>query len=108
MEPTRIEVLQQMIESAPDNAFGRYALALELARAGQAGPALEQFEYLLKHQPDYAAAYQQAGMLLAQQGRTEEARNVFMKGAEVHRRQGNLHALNEIEAALTSLDEESS
>lgn len=105
MEPTRIEVLRQMLNNAPGNAFTRYALAIELARAGKQDEALAEFEYLLKHQPEYAAAYQQAGMLLAQQGRTGEAREVFTKGAEVHRRQGNLHALNEIEAALASLDE---
>lgn len=94
-----------MLENAPGNAFARYALALELAREGKQAEALAEFEYLLKHQPEYAAAYQQAGMLLAQQGRTGEAREVFRKGAEVHRRQGNLHAVNEIEAALASLDE---
>lgn len=105
METSRIDILRQTLKGAPDNAFARYALALELARAGEAGPALEEFEHLMTHQPEYAATYLQAGMLLAREGRRQEASEVFTKGAEVNRRQGNLHALNEIEAALQDLED---
>ena len=103
MEPSRIEILQQTLQSSPENSFARYALALELSRAGQPEQALEQFQHLLKHQPDYAAAYLQAGMLLTNQGRVQEAREVFKKGVEVNRWQGNMHAQSEIEAALEGL-----
>ncbi|MGH9378871.1 MAG: tetratricopeptide repeat protein [Terriglobia bacterium] len=100
MEPTRIEILEQTLQSTPGNTFARYALALELSRAGQPERAWQQFERLLTEQPDYAATYLQAGMYLAKEGRREEARQVFTKGIEVNRKQGNMHAQSELEAAL--------
>lgn len=103
MEPTRIEILEQTIQSTPGNTFARYALALELSRAGQHERAWQQFERLLTEQPDYAATYLQAGMYLAKQGRNAEAREVFAKGIEVNRKQGNMHAQSELEAALEDL-----
>lgn len=103
MESSRIAVLEQTLQSSPDNSFVRYALAIELSRAGQPEKALDQFQYLLDHQPEYAAAYLQAGMLLSDQGQTERAREVFKKGLEVNRRQGNLHAESEIQSALEAL-----
>lgn len=106
MEPTRIEILEQTLESTPNNTFARYALALELSRAGQPERAWQQFEHLLNRHPDYAATYLQAGMYLAKQGRDVEARDVLTKGIEVNRKQGNLHAQSELEAALEELTSE--
>ena len=106
MEPSRIEILQQTLQSTPENAFARYALALELSRSAQPELAWEHFEYLLAHQPDYAATYLQAGMFLSKQGRREEAREIFKKGIEVNRRQGNLHAQSELEAAFEDVSAE--
>lgn len=103
MEPSRIEILQQTLQSKPDNAFARYALALELSRSAESGQAWEHFEYLLNHQPDYGATYLQAGMYLARHERKEEAREIFKKGIEINQRQGNLHAHSELEAALEEL-----
>lgn len=103
MEPTRIQILEQTLEATPGNTFARYALALELARAGDPERSWRQFEHLLEHHPDYAATYLQAGMYLAKEGRSDEARKVFAKGIEVNRKQGNLHAQSELEAALEEL-----
>lgn len=105
MEPTRIELLEQTLQATPGNTFARYALALELARAGQTERAWEEFNQLLTQSPDYAATYLQAGMLLARENRLAEARDVFAKGVEVNQRQGNLHAVSELEAALADLDD---
>lgn len=104
MEPTRIELLEQTLQATPGNTFARYALALELARAGQNERAWLEFDRLLTQSPDYAATYLQAGMLLAREDRIAEARGIFEKGIEVNQRQGNLHAVSELEAALADLD----
>jgi tetratricopeptide (TPR) repeat protein len=103
MEPSRIEVLQQTLQSTPDNAFVRYALALELSRSAEPGRAWEHFAYLLDRQPDYGATYLQAGMYLIGRERKEEACEIFKKGIEINQRQGNLHAKSELEAALEEL-----
>lgn|SRR5487761_79328 len=103
MEPTRIEVLEQTLETNPDNAFARYALALELVSSPRSERAWEHFDYLLAHNPGYAATYFQAGMYLARQGRHAEAKQIFEQGIEVTGRQGDQHAQSELQAALDGL-----
>ncbi len=103
MDLARIESLKQTLEGNPDNAFARYALALELANSPRSEEAWAHFEYLLAHNPDYAATYFQAGMYLARLGRRASARQIFEKGIEVTGRQGDQHAQSELQAALDDL-----
>ena len=104
MDSERLQFLRRSIGANPADTFARYGLALELSRGGQPDEAWEQFRYLLEHHPDYAPAYYQAGMLLIDQGRNEEARKVIERGVELTRRLGQKHAESELMAALESLD----
>jgi len=106
MEPTRIDFLEQALEADPGNAFARYALALELANSPHSEQAWDHFEILLVRHPGYAATYFQAGMYLARQGRSAEAKQIFEKGIEVTGRQGDQHARGELQAALDGLSED--
>jgi thioredoxin-like negative regulator of GroEL len=103
MEDDRIQFLRQALEAMPDDAFTRYALAVDLANSGRKEEAWQHFEYLLTHHPDYCATYYQAGMLLLGLGRREEAREAIVRGIEVTRRQGNSHAQKQLQAALDML-----
>ena len=103
MENDRIQFLRQALESMPDDAFTRYALAVDLANSGQKEEASQHFEYLLTQHPDYSATYYQAGMFLLRQGRREEARKTLAKGIEVTGRQGNSHAQKQLQATLDML-----
>jgi tetratricopeptide (TPR) repeat protein len=103
MEQTRREFLEQALRNNPDDAFTRYALAMELANSPEAWP---HFEYLVTHHAEYSATYYQAGMWLVKQGRVEEARKVLAKGIEVTGRQGKQHAQQELQAALDELADE--
>ena len=102
-EKSRQEFLEEAVRANPDNTFARYGLALELSK-GEPASAWTHFEYLLLHQPDYAATYYQAGTFLINQGRLEEARKVLATGIEVTGRQGKQHAQHELQAALDELD----
>jgi thioredoxin-like negative regulator of GroEL len=103
MEDDRIQFLRQALEAMPDDAFTRYALAVDLANSGQKEEAWQHFEYLLTHHPDYSATYYQAATLLLRLGRREEAREAIVRGIEVTRRQGNSHAQKQLQAALDML-----
>lgn len=105
MENERVQFLRDSLAAKPDDAFARYALALELMRGGRPDEAWEHFRYLMEHHPDYSASYYQAGMLLANQGRTDEARQVLAKGVEVTARLGQKHAHGELMDALGSLSD---
>ena len=103
MEKTRLELLLEIVQTKPDDAFARYGLAMELSGSGDPAQAWQHFDYLLAHHPDYSPAYYHAGKLLASLGRREEAQKVLTKGIEVTTRQGNLHAQSELQAALEQL-----
>lgn len=105
MQNERVQFLRDSLATKPDDTFARYALALELVRGGHPDEAWEHFRYLLEHHPDYSASYYQAGTLLANQGRTEEARQVLSKGIEVTARLGQRHAHDELMDALGSLND---
>ena len=103
MEPTRIESLREFVQKNPDDTFARYALCLEL-RNQAPDEVWDHFQYLLTHHPDYSATYYQAGVFLAERGREAEARQVFLKGLQITKRQGNLHAQTELQRALDELE----
>jgi tetratricopeptide (TPR) repeat protein len=99
----RSEQLRKFIAASPDEAFPRYALALELKGKGDVQAAAAELEELLRRKPDYLAAYLQLGMLLQSLDRAAEARDALVRGQEVARRQGNTHTLSELTQALETL-----
>ena len=99
----RSEQLRKFIAASPDEAFPRYALALELKGKGDAQAAAAELEELVRRKPDYLAAYLQLGMLLQSLDRGADARDALVRGQEVARRQGNTHTLSELTQALETL-----
>lgn len=103
MATNRLEILQQMLSENPDNTFARYGLAMEYAKSGQYNEAIAEFQTLLQHDENYAAAYFHAGQVYEKLGQVEEARTIYEKGIEVTTRKGDTHTRSEIEAALSLL-----
>jgi tetratricopeptide (TPR) repeat protein len=99
----RIGQLRQFIAASPEDPFPRYALALELKGKGDAPGAAGELSELLRLKPDYLAAYLQLGMVLEVLDQVEEAREAYVRGQEVARRQGNTHTLSELTQALENL-----
>ncbi|MGO9208978.1 MAG: tetratricopeptide repeat protein [Terriglobales bacterium] len=99
----RAEMLKQFLEQNPNDAFARYGLAMEYSRAGEIETALTEFKKLLEVHPDYTAAYQMAGQMLAAAGRYEEARSMLESGIARAERAGNKHAQEEMQGLLQEL-----
>ncbi len=99
----RIEQLRKFIAAQPDEAFPRYALALELKGKGDPAGAAAELQDLLRRSPDYLAAYLQLGMLEQALGRPEDARATLQKGQELARTKGDTHTLSELTSALEGL-----
>jgi len=102
-EMNRLEMLTQILEQNPNDAFARYGLAMEYANMGQTETALQQFSKLLELHPDYTNGYFMAAQTLAKADRTEEAKAMLNKGIESAQRTGNRHALSEMQAMLDEL-----
>ena len=99
----RRQKLEAFLAAHPNDAFGRYGLAMECAREGDNDAALAHFRQLLESHPDYVAAYFHYGQLLAKLAREDEARQILTTGIAVAARQGDAHAATEMQAALDSL-----
>jgi Tfp pilus assembly protein PilF len=103
MATNRVDLLKQMVDRDPDNAFARYGLAMEYANSDNLAQAVAEFRTLLRHDENYCAAYYHAGQTLEKLGNIEEARALYEKGIDIATRKGDLHTRSEIEAALNLL-----
>ncbi|MEO8127183.1 MAG: tetratricopeptide repeat protein [Bryobacteraceae bacterium] len=101
--PTRLEMLKEMVDKSPADAFLRYGLANEYANAGNLEQAVVEFQELLAANPNYAAGYYHGGRTLEKLGRLEDARAIYEKGIEVTSRTGDAHTRSELQAALDIL-----
>jgi thioredoxin-like negative regulator of GroEL len=95
--------LEQLLESDPDDVFLQYALAKAWISEGDAEAGLAQFQAVIDQHPDYVPAYFQKGQTLAERGRTDEAREVLVKGIHIARKVGDGHAEREMTEFLDSL-----
>lgn len=96
-------MLEQFVAQKPQDAFARYGLALECVKLGDDSSAAAHFQKLLEDHPEYSAGYFQYGQLLGRQGRNEEARKILSSGILAAQKAGDMHARDEMQAALESL-----
>ena len=101
---SRKEQIEEMLSEDPSDTFLRYALAMEHAGAGDDESAVRCLGELLAMDAEYVPAYQQAGQAYARLGRPGQARDLWQKGCAVAQRQGNQHALEEMQGFLASLE----
>jgi tetratricopeptide (TPR) repeat protein len=102
-QKSRREMLEQFVAQKPADAFARYGLALECVKLGDDSAALGHFHELLETSPAYVAGYFQYGQLLSRLGRFDEARRILSDGIVAAQKTGDIHARNEMQAALTLL-----
>lgn len=96
----RINILKGILDSKPEDTFARYGLAMEYAKEGRHGEAVEEFRAVIARDPGYAYAYYQGGQALEKLGRIEEAKQIYRAGIEAAK---DAHARSELQAALDLL-----
>ena len=101
----RIEKLKQFLSATPDDPFLRHALALEYVKVGNVDEARTLFENILSGHPDYVGSYYHLGKLLEQTGEPVLATEWYKKGIDAAERARDLHARNELRAALEELED---
>jgi tetratricopeptide (TPR) repeat protein len=100
----RKEMLEQFLAQDPNDSFSRYALALELEKAGEKQEAVRHFQEVIARDPGYVAAYYHLGRALAQTGRGDEARDIYRRGLDVATASGDQRTQSEIAEALEALE----
>ena len=104
-EPSeRMRKLQAMLQKQPDDTFLLYGLAMEYKKAGEAAKAIEHFDRVLALDPGYCYAYHQKGLVYESAGDADAARRAYRAGIEAATRKGDLHARDEITAALEMIE----
>jgi Tfp pilus assembly protein PilF len=106
MNSFRLQKLKEMEAEKPDDAFLKYAIALEYVSAGADNEAKPYFELLLEKFPDYMATYLHLGALYERSGELKAAISVYKKGMEVAKQAGDSKALSELNEALQLAEDE--
>jgi tetratricopeptide (TPR) repeat protein len=99
----RIPILLGFLADDPTDAFSRFALAQEYAKAGRSDEALAEYERLVREQPDYVGTYYHLGKLLEQVGRSGDAEHTYRAGIAVAERLRDAHSRAELADALLHL-----
>ena len=100
---SRLETVKSLVAQDPANSRVRYMLCMEYMSARDFSAAVSELKDLLARDPDYIAAYYQAGRASEEAGEEETARAFYRDGIVAAKRTGDTHALSELQAALDIL-----
>ena len=103
MAQSRIDIFAEMVKQQPDDAMIRYGLGSEYMKAERWSEAADALGHVVRLNPDYTAAYQMLGTALMNEGRSQEAREVWTQGIEVARRTGAWKAQQHMEGLLSDI-----
>ena len=102
-EPTRIELLKSYLKSDPDDAFTKYALALEFIKCGDDTEAEKLMENIFNVHTDYLPNYYHYGKLLERKGAIKGAIVIYQAGINRAKTERNSHTLSELQNACDDL-----
>jgi tetratricopeptide (TPR) repeat protein len=99
-----LDQLLPMLNADPNDAFLRYAVAMEYAKQSRHDESLAEFAELARRHPDYVAGYFMAGRTAEQKGDIDLAKSLYKSGIATAQRVGDQHAAGEISSALMMLE----
>ena len=103
MNASRSEMFRKLLQRNPTNPMVLYSLGNELFKEGRYGEARDHLQRAVANKPDYSVAYRMLGRANYELGENDEARNIFEKGKEVARENGDLQTVKEIDVFLRRL-----
>jgi predicted Zn-dependent protease len=99
----RLAYLEKLTSEGSTDPFAWYGLANEYKTLGRHDDALRTFTTLRGNHADYVPMYLICGQMLADTGRTADAREWLEAGVAAAKAKRDTHALGELEAALEAL-----
>lgn len=106
MKTERLNQLNSLLDSSPNDPFLLYAIAKEHEGMGDVASAMASYANLYTHHPDYVGAYYHYAKLLEKQEKYEEALGIYSKGMQVAKKIGDQHAHGELANAKLNLEYE--
>ena len=99
----RLDAFARMVAESPGVARARFALGVELQRAGRLDEAAEQIRAYLGLQEDEGNAWQRLVECLAGAGRLDEAADAYLAGIDQAVKHGHNGMADEIQALMDEL-----
>ena len=100
---SRLDTLRGLVDQAPGDSRVRFMLAMEYSGSQKFAEAKQEFDELLKRDPNYVSAYFMAARVCESAGDLANARGHLELGIETARRIGDRHAESEMQQALDML-----
>ena len=100
MVQSKIEIFTAMLADQPENAMIWYGLASEQYKLENWGEAAKSLRQVVSLNPDYTAAYQMLGTVLANAGDLDGAQQAWRNGIEAADRTGAWKAGQHMQALL--------
>ena len=104
MNQERLEQLQNLLQSSPNDSFLLYAIAKEYEGLERVTEALQKYQELTELHPDYVGTYYHYAKLLEKEEETDKALSISEKGMLIARKIGDQHALGELSNAKMNLE----
>lgn len=102
----RLEQLLELHQEEPNDAFTRYAIALEYNARQDFVQAKDWFERLRTDEPNYVPTYYMLAGVYRASDEPNKAREVYQAGKHAAKIMGDTHAFAELSAALEELEDE--
>ncbi len=99
----RIAAIQAMIAKSPSDVFLHYSLGMEYAATDQFAKAVAEFRNCIQLDPNYLAAYVEAGKAARSDGKLDAARELFATGMDLAAAEGERHMRDFIQQQLDGL-----
>ena len=106
MATSRIQQLFDFLKEDPQDAFTLYSLAYEFLREGQPEKAIEYFNTLKQHHPDYVGLYYHLGKAYQSLELYDKAKESFQDGIEIAIEKEDKHNIEELNRAVQQLNDE--
>lgn len=101
---SRLDALKAMAEKKPGDAMIQYGLGTEYRKAGDLAAAVAAFKATVAANPDYTAAWQELGSVLAEMNDRDEAIRVLREGVETADRTGAWKAREHMKRVLEEIE----
>lgn len=102
----RKEQILQMLQADAEDAFLRYALALEFEKEANILEAIKTLQALKSSSPSYLGLYLKLAQLLTEINQLAEASMVLHNGISLAKEQGNRKAQGELNELLLAIEDE--